>query len=100
MNPPGRQRRVLKTAQTAGLTAAVTMVSATAAISDSPVEFVENIFSLGQWICEHPIPALLVFVILVSLIIKFPDIVVNILLWLPRAAWRVLKWIWRAFRKN
>lgn len=97
---PSALDKVLKTAQTAGLAAAVTMVSATAVISDSPAEFVENIFSLGQWICEHPIPALLVFVILVSLIIKFPDIVVNILLWLPRAAWRVLKWIWRAFRKN
>jgi hypothetical protein len=61
---------------------------------------VENIFSLGKWIYEHPIPALLVFVILVSLIIKFPDIVVNILLWLPRVFLRVLKGIWRSFRKK
>ncbi len=87
---PSALEKVLKTAQTAGLAAAVTVVAGTAAVSDSPAEFVENVCSLGGWIYEHPIPSLLVFLIVVSVIIKFPDIVVSVLLYLPRLVWGVL----------
>ncbi len=88
---PSALDNVLKTAQTAGLAAAVTMVVGTAAVSDGPVELAENLWSLGVWIYDHPIPSVLVFLIVVSVIVKFPDIVVKGLLYLPRLLWCVLR---------
>ncbi len=90
---PSALENVLKTAQTAGLGVAVTMVVGTATVSDSPAEFVENMCSLGGWIYENPIPSLIVFLIVVSVVIKFPDIVVKVLLYLPRLFWGFLRWV-------
>ena len=98
---PSSIERVLHTAQTAGLVAAVTMVMSTAAVSDGPWDFLCNLASVGAWIWNHPILTLLLLGLLVCVMIRFPNIVLGVLLWIPRvciAAVRAL--LRRLFRKK
>lgn len=97
---PSRLDKVLKTAQTAGVAAAVGMVVTTAAVSDDLGDFLDKICSLFEWIWNHPILALLIFALTISLIIKFPGIALAVVLWLPRACWAALVVLWRMVRKK
>ncbi|MDO5465438.1 MAG: hypothetical protein Q4F40_10940 [Akkermansia sp.] len=63
----GRLQQVLRTARTAGVTAAAGLVTGAAATADNPGEFVANLANIGSWCIDHPWMALTVLLVLVSL---------------------------------
>lgn len=96
--PPSKLQQVLHTAADIGLGAALAVVGTTALVSDNPIDFIQNLCQVGSWIWNHPILTILIFVLLVSLIIKFPDITLRIILWIPKACWKLLNFLWRQIR--
>lgn len=98
--PPSQLNKVLDTAKTAGIASAVVVVTTTAIYSDGPLEFAQNLYEGGLWILQHPILAVLIFMVIVALIAKFPLIALNIVLWLPKACWKLLTALWRLIRRK
>ncbi len=96
---PDMLQSVLMKAQLVGVGAAAAMVVGTAAVSESPAEFVENIVEVGKYLWEHPVISLGIFVIIVSLVLRFPDVVKAILMWIPGMVMALLKWVTKLVRK-
>lgn len=90
---------VLRTAKIAGLGAAGAMLLGTAAVSDSPMDFFENLLAVGEWIVEHPMWSSLILALAVALVGLFPKIVYKVLTWLPLLCWSALKGGWCIIRK-
>lgn len=63
----GRLQQVLRTARTAGVTAATGLVVGAAATADSPGEFFSSLADMVGWCADHPWMALTVLLVLVSL---------------------------------
>lgn len=63
----GRLQQVLRTARTAGVTAATGLVVGAAATADSPGEFFSSLADMVGWCADHPWMAVTVLLVLVSL---------------------------------
>lgn len=96
--PPSKLQQVLHTAADIGVGAALAVVGTTALVSDNPIDFIQNLCQVGSWIWNHPILTILIFVLIVALVIKFPTITLSIILWIPKACWKLLNFLWRQIR--
>ena len=92
---PEKLEKVLHTAQVAGIAVAATMVTSAASDCSSLSDFGSNLLEILSWTWEHPVLSLILFALLVVIILRFPEITVKCLVWIPLLCWSALKVLWR-----